>query len=846
MITEEIKYILFIKTINTIRQLYYNLINAFEYILCDFDLVEYLETSFVREVAIATAIGSLTFCAMLIIFVAQITSNNEEEKYNSHSAAIYDFCNLRSIIVINSLLIVNSVIVSMSLQFHEAIHILLLTCLYLLILINILCYLHIFYKSRQIIVNDYKWLAFYQTYHWGVIDNLIKYHGSIVKQTAENNKKIQEQIDNYKKENQHITYLKSKIPYRKDEIFTLNCEQVGILKFVDIKKINNIIGSIHEADIIFVDVYINLDDGVETGTKLVMFRTNINLRDEERRKIEQEILSKKSELHNCFEIYPIQTKNAINSFKYLYANKLIVNYSDTYIFNFLLCNALYEMHIHAVESARYSAGAYKNFLNVYFYNLILVSESNSRYAFCRNCDFLIDLFYGSGDDLREWSEDEYVENLIKIFNNSKHKYDFIHGFTLVLLYFVNNKIMSRSRLKILTKCWFHYSDYIVMDCEDLETANGDYIVLKFHFNSIVLHYLVNSKQIKDNAKNLNDEGNRVQEDTDYADYYIKNIIDVYFKNFNIFDYFNMLKEDSDLLRNFVIINDYGFDKDKARYDILVELLKYCKPKVHYDITDIRAHFEEIKTYRFQYMVKKLKKIDDDKYRQDLKEFIGDLIKSQVEAEYKQEYTKNFNNHFAENLLLKSNITPMYIYLKILQDNNCIIKTDNIDNRITVPYNKLIFKDLYSDDLWAISECSSIAYSICYDLDKELLKYFCDNAVELIDNIDLNDFVCISTFDADIKFEYRVENDELKIDNEYYKYLFIKKDNLPKLLWPINPKFDLNISGKLNDVAANKDIDRKLGLELNEENIGKMIIYNSPKLKYKGNAVIYKSRALHKK
>ena len=65
------------------------------------------------------------------------------------------------------------------------------------------------------------------------------------------------------------------------------------------------------------------------------------------------------------------------------------------------------------------------------------------------------------------------------------------------------------------------------------------------------------------------------------------------------------------------------------------------------------------------------------------------------------------------------------------------------------------------------------------------------------------------------------------------------------MWPNNPKFDLNIDGKLNDIKANKIIERTINKRINEDNIGKLIIYNAPMLKYKDNVMIYKSKFLSK-
>ena len=325
---------------------------------------------------------------------------------------------------------------------------------------------------------------------------------------------------------------------------------------------------------------------------------------------------------------------------------------------------------------------------------------------------------------------------------------------------------------------------------------------------------------------------------------IDNMIDEYFKNFNILNYLSLLNNDSDLFRNFVHLN-YGLDNSKARYDLFILLVKYYKPDVNFSEKDFEMHFNDFKSYRFQYIYRELMRNDynDDEYKNKLREFIGQLIKKQVDADYNQKYLDNFNNNFANNLVNKSNRTLMHIYLRILQKNKLIIKSDEIDNCVVVPYNKLIFKDVYSDDIWSVSECSSISYSICYDLDKELLKYFCDNAVELDKELNYDEFICISIFNADRKFEYRVKFDDLKIGNEYYKYLFIKTDSLPELMWPSNPKFDLNIYGKLDNIGVNKEIKRNIDKNIDKTNIGKLIIYNAPKFKYKENIEIYKSKNL---
>ena len=635
-----------------------------------------------------------------------------------------------------------------------------------------------------------------------------------------------------------------KLYHKQNSIFTLYSAKNGILKNVNVKRIESIINEIIPEDSIYVDICINVDDGLKYDSILIEFYEKVQLEDNEKYRIEQLIISKKIELHKCFDIYNIQTQNAINSFKYLYGNKLIVNYDkDEYIFNFLLYNAISEIYEQAEKNN------YKDFLDIFFYNLKLISNSNSKYSFHINCEFLINIFYDTDKNLQWWDNDKTIRAFVDIFDIVKNKYDFVEGFILVLLYLIANKNLPDASREKLFRCWFQYEDYTIEDKEK-ENEHQKYNVLKFHFNAIVLYYIDPYNKMLKKAKSKNDEENSTSELRVDIDYFISNMKDEYFKNYNIFDYLIMLNTDSDLFRNFVHLN-YGLDNNKAKYDLFILLVKHYKPDVHFSEEDFEIHYNDIKSYRFQYIYRELMRNEykddeykDDEYKNKLREFIGQLIKKQVYADYNQKYLDNFNNNFADNLVDKSNITLMHIYLRILQKNKLIIKSDEIDNCIAVPYNKLIFKDVYSDAIWSVSECSSISYSICYDLDKELLRYFCDNAVELDKEINFDDFICISIFNADVKFEYRVKYDDLKIGDEYYKYLFIKKDSLPELIWPNNPKFDLNIDGKLNE-KANKIIERTINKRINEDNIGKLIIYNAPMLKYKDNVIIYKSKFLSK-
>ena len=838
-ISETIKFLLDLKV--CMVETFYNLINLITDIMnkmiCFLYNIDF-ETSIIDEVAIATAIGSLSFSIVIIIFLVQNISKNEEYRYSNQSVAIYDFCNLGPIIIVDSLIIFDIVLIDSQLNvIRKIVYVIFLGIMYLLLFINICYYFYIFSQSKKIIIGDSSWLSFFQKYNWKIINNLFDYHDKIVKKTSRTKKNILKQIDKlYKHNNKRMPYCMYELYRKQNSIFTLYSAKNGILKNVNVKRIESIINEIIPEDSIYVDICINFDDGLKYDSILMEFYEKVHMEDDERDRIKQAIISKKTELHKCYDIYNIQTQNAINSFKYLYGNKLIVNYDkDEYIFNFLLYNAISEIYEQVRGINR------KEFLDVFFYNLKLISNSNSMYSFHQNCDFLINQFYDTDKNLDEWSTDETISNFDKIFDIVKNKYDFVERFVLVLLYLFANKNLSDASRGMLFRCWFQYEYYTIED-KGKENELQEYNVLKFHFNAIVLYYI--DKKMLKNAGCLNDSENSTNELRVDIDYLISNMKDEYFKYYNIFDYLIMLNTASDLLGNFVHLN-YGLDNSKARYDLFILLVKYYKPDVNFSEKDFEIHFNDIKSYRFQYIYRELMKNNDDEYKNKLREFIGQLIKKQVDAGYNQKYLDNFNNNFANNLVNKSNITLMHIYLRILQKNKLIIKSDGIDNCIAVPYNKLIFKDLYSDDIWSASECSSISYSICYDLDKELLKYFCDNAVELDKKINYDEFICVSIFNADIKFEYRVKFDDLKIGNEYYKYLFIKKDSLPELIWPNNPKFDLNIDGKLNNIKVNKNIERTINKNIKEDNIGKLIIYNAPMLKYKDNAVIYKSKFLSK-
>ena len=136
----------------------------------------------------------------------------------------------------------------------------------------------------------------------------------------------------------------------------------------------------------------------------------------------------------------------------------------------------------------------------------------------------------------------------------------------------------------------------------------------------------------------------------------------------------------------------------------------------------------------------------------------------------------------------------------------------------------------------MAESSSMSYTILYNLDRELLKYFCNNAKELAENINYDDYIVIGVFGAEGKYKYCVKKDDLKIDNEYIKYLYIKKDTLPTIIWPKNPKFDLNIMNGV-DLSNMKLFERKIDSDV----IGNLVLYNAPMIKLEQECVIYKSK-----
>ena len=83
-ISETIKFLLDLKV--CMVETFYNLINLITDIInkmiCFLYNIDF-ETSIIDEVAIATAIGSLSFSIVIIIFLVQNISKNEEYRYSN-------------------------------------------------------------------------------------------------------------------------------------------------------------------------------------------------------------------------------------------------------------------------------------------------------------------------------------------------------------------------------------------------------------------------------------------------------------------------------------------------------------------------------------------------------------------------------------------------------------------------------------------------------------------------------------------------------------------------------------------------------------------------------------------
>lgn len=244
-ISETIKFLLDLKvciveTFYNLRYLIDNIISKNISFLLSFDIKDYFKTSIIDEVAIPSAIGSLTFSIMIIIFLIQNFSNNEEYRYSNHSVAIYDFCNIKFIIIVNCLIIFDILLIDLWLKSCNIVYLIFLIKLYLLLLINICYYIYIFIRSKKILAGAGKWLKFNQNYNWEIINNLIKYHNKIVNETPSNEKNVQEQINELFNENKNIIFVRNKLYNKKDDIFILYGEKNGILKNVDIKKLKKI------------------------------------------------------------------------------------------------------------------------------------------------------------------------------------------------------------------------------------------------------------------------------------------------------------------------------------------------------------------------------------------------------------------------------------------------------------------------------------------------------------------------------------------------------------------------------------------------------------------------------
>ena len=482
---QTIKFLLDLKVY--MAETFYNLINLIGNtisktinFLLNLDIKVCFETSIIDEVIIASSIGSLTFSAMIIIYIIQIMNQNKENRFDINSVVVYDFCKLRLIIIVNSLLILIIVLIDSQLLSIKKVYVYLCVFMNVLLIINIYSYYYIYNKSREIINGNNKWELFCQKFHWKVIESLTEYHNKIVKKTSYAKNNILKQIDRlHKHNNKRTNYYMNKLYHKQNSIFTLYSTHNGILKSVNVKRIESIINEIIPEDSIYVDICINFDDGLKYDSILMEFYEKVHMEDDERDRIKQAIISKKTELHKCYDIYNIQTQNAINSFKYLYGNKFVVNYDkDEYIFNFLLYNAISEIYEQVGEINR------KKFLDIFFYNLKLISNSNSMYSFHRNCEFLINIFYDTDKDLQWWDNDKTIRAFADIFDIVKNKYDFAEGFVLVLLYLIANRKLAGSSREGLFRCWFQYEDYIINDKEK-DNIYKEYSVLKFHYNTII-------------------------------------------------------------------------------------------------------------------------------------------------------------------------------------------------------------------------------------------------------------------------------------------------------------------------------------------------------------------------
>ena len=552
------------------------------------------------------------------------------------------------------------------------------------------------------------------------------------------------------------------------------------------------------------------------------------------------IKSIKGKIESCFKFKNFEhLKPSVMSFSFLYNNKLLTqDYlmdKDTYPFNYLLEKTILDDKGAAL--AKNIDNKFTDFFRLLLYHYELFSNSFSVYSFSYICHILIDLFHNNYEYINKYCSNIYTSTIIKTFNRTKDKFDISMSIANLILYIIGKIDSHDESLNFIRNLSYNYDEFLRFDYKGNNNLlndskfnvenNFEICACKFQFNSMMCYCFDKLLHDIDNSELM-----------EMKKYYYNNFKEDFFRNFNFFDYLKLIMVDTELMQSFCFVNNYAFNHNDAKYDLFICLVLYFEPLCDYSEEEIRNYYNEIKGLRLQYLYRELKKKDfiNEEYKERVMHLIENIMKMQSKSEYKQEYIDKFNRDFRIKFKDRLDFLLPYIYIKILKDNNKVSYNDEINNQCYVPYNKLIFKDVYFDNFWAMAESSSMSYTILYNLDRELLKYFCDNAKELAENINYDDYIVIGVFGAEGKYKYCVKQDDLKIDNEYIKYLYIKKDTLPTIIWPENPKFDLNIMNGV-DLSNMKLFERKIDSDV----IGNLVLYNAPMIKLEQECVIYKSK-----
>lgn len=804
-----------------------------------YNILEHLPTC---NNLVSIFIGTLAYIAAIFIFIVQHFNENLKSNGEMHyfcSKCAIEYLKIKNVIwciVIGLfLIIINIGLIKIS-------GILLLLYLTVIIFIGcqtILYNIYIIYKVYKIVSENEEWEKFIEKTAKSEIKKFCIEQMRIAEERVKKGK-INDVYSISEKYNLggKVEFVFGKINISNNTKYTLyNKDNNAILLKVDFEKIIKILIENNLLSICKIRIKSDVGEGMIKNECYFC----IDLIDIDNVELFNNIIkSVKSKIDSCFKFKNFKyLKPAVLSFSYLYNNKILTqDYlidKDIYPFNYLLKNVILDDKDNAL--AKKNGNQFNDFFQMLLYHYEMFSNSFSVYSFSHICNILIDLFYNNYEYIDKYYSKIYQKIIIETFNKTKDKFDMSTSIVNFSLYVIDKIDNSVDSLNFIQNLKYSYDEFLRFDYRrnnelinnnkfNVDNKNNFEICAgKFQFNSMMCYYfdkLFNS--IKNN------------ELIEMKKYFYNDFKEDFFRNFNFFDCLKLMMEDTELVHNFCFINNYGFNQNNAKYDILICIILHFEPLCEYSEKEISKYYNDIKGLRLQYLYVELKKKNfiNDEYKGRILRLIEKILKMQNLSGYKKEYIDKFNNDFRIKFKDRLDFLLPYIYIKILKDNNKVLYNDEIDNQCYVPYNKLIFKDVYFDNFWALSESSSMSYSILYNIDRQLLKYFCDNAKNMVENINYEEYIVIGVFGSEGEYKYCVKQDDLIINNEYIKYLYIKKDTLPTIIWPENPKFDLNIENKI-DLNNMKKLERKIDSNV----IGNFVLYNTPMVKNESECVVYK-------